>query len=102
MGKYCYKRLPIGVSNSPDISQQNMNDLFHGIEFIRVYIYDLLILIKVDWTYHVHKLQPTLNKLKEKRLKCNIEKSFFGKTEMEYLRFWVTHDGAKPINKKIK
>ena len=42
-GKYCYKRLPMGVADSPDISQQNMNDLFHGFKFICAYIYDLLI-----------------------------------------------------------
>ena len=39
-GKYCYKRLPMGVADSPDIPQQNMNDLFHGFEFICAYIYD--------------------------------------------------------------
>ena len=34
-GKYCYKRLTMGVANSPAIFQQKMNDLFHGFEFIR-------------------------------------------------------------------
>ena len=33
-----------------------MNDLFHGLEFTRVNIYDLLVLTKVDWTDHVQKL----------------------------------------------
>ena len=42
-----------------------------------------------------------LNKLKGKWLKCNIEKSFFGQTEMKYLGFWVTRYGVKPINRKI-
>ena len=46
MGKYRYKCLPMGVQNSPDIFQQKMNDLFHGFEFIRAYIDDLLILTK--------------------------------------------------------
>ena len=55
-GKYRYKRLPMGVANSRDIFQHKMNDLFHGFEFIRVYIYDMLILTKGDWTYHVHNL----------------------------------------------
>ena len=27
--KYCYKRLTMGISDSPDISQHKMNDLFH-------------------------------------------------------------------------
>ena len=47
-GGYCYKHLPMGVANSPDIFQQKMNDLFHGLEFIRAYIDDLLILTKGD------------------------------------------------------
>ena len=55
-GKYRYKCLPMGVANSPDIFQQKMNDLFHGFEFIRVYIDDMLILNKGDWTDHVQKL----------------------------------------------
>ena len=49
--------------------QQKMNGLFHGFEFIRVYIYDLLILTKVDWTDHMYKLELTLNKLNKKELK---------------------------------
>ena len=61
----------------------------------------MLILTKGDWTDHIQKLESTLNKLKEKGLKCNIEKYFFGQTEMEYLGFWVTCDGVKPINRKI-
>ena len=28
--------------------------------------------------------------------------SLFGRTEMEYLCFWVTYDGVKPMHKKIK
>ena len=36
-------------------------------------IYDLLISTKVDWTYYLQKLQPTINKMKEKGLNCNIE-----------------------------
>ena len=55
-----------------------------------------------DWTYHVQKVQLTLNKLKGKRLKWNIEKYFFGKTGVEYLGFWVTRNGVKPINKNTE
>ena len=36
--------------------QQKMNDLFHGFEFIRVYIYDILILTTADCIDHVQKL----------------------------------------------
>ena len=39
---------------------------------------------------------------KGKRTKFNIEMSLFGNTEMEYIGFWVTYDGVKPIDKKYK
>ena len=55
-GKYHYKRLPMGISNSPDIFQQKMNYLFHGFNFIRAYIDDLLVLTKGYWTDHEQKL----------------------------------------------
>ena len=42
-GKCWYKRLTMGVDNYRDIFQQKMNDLFHGFEFIRTYIDDLVI-----------------------------------------------------------
>ena len=41
--KYRYKRLPMGASNSPDIFQEKMKEMFHGFEFIQAYINDLLI-----------------------------------------------------------
>ena len=79
-----------------------MNDLFHGFEFIRGYIDNLLILIKGYQKDHIQKLELTFNKLKVKGLECNTKKSFFGQTKMEYLGFWVTHNGVKPINRKIE
>ena len=40
--------------------------------------------------------------MKEKGLKFDIKKSLFAQTEMDYLGFWITYDGVKPINKKIE
>ena len=45
-----------------NIYQHKMNDLFHGCEFIRVYIDNLLVLTKVYWKYHVQKIELNLNK----------------------------------------
>ena len=43
-----------------------------------------------------------LQNLKENGLKYNIEKSLFGKNEMESLGLWVTRNGIWPINKKLE
>ena len=92
----------MGVANYRDILQQKMNDLFHGFEFIRAYIDELLILTKVCCTDHVYRLELILNKLKEKRLKYNTEESYFRQTKMEHLGFLVTRNYVKPVNKNIE
>ena len=97
--KYGYKRLPMGVANSPEIFQQKINVLFQGIYFVPTYTYELLIPKKRDRTYHVQKLEWTLKKLKESGLKYNTEKYFFRQTKMEYLGFRVTQNCVKPIDK---
>ena len=43
-GKYHYKHLPMGVSNSPKHLQQKMKYLFQVFEFIRAYIDSLFII----------------------------------------------------------
>ena len=43
-GKFEYQKLPMGFFNSPDIFQENMNELFNSLEYVRVYIDDLLII----------------------------------------------------------
>ena len=37
-GKYEYQRIPMGLCNSPDIFQEKMNELFHGLDYVRAYI----------------------------------------------------------------
>ena len=87
-GKYRYKRLTMGVSNSPDMFQEKMNKMFRGFEFIRAYIDDQLIITKVDLSNHLEKLERKLQKLKENGLKWNIYKSYFGKDRDVISRFW--------------
>ena len=67
----------MGVTNSPDIFQQKMNDLFRGFEVICAYIDKMLILTKEDWTGHVQKLELTFSNLKEEGIECNIENKSF-------------------------
>ena len=54
---------------------------------------------KGDWSDHLNKIERVL-KNQDNRLKCNIENSLFGKTQMEYLGFWVMQTGIHPVNKK--
>ena len=100
-GKYEYQRLPMGLCNSPDIFQEKMSSLMAGLEFVRTYIDDLLIITKSDWADHITKLEKVFYRIKKAGLKVNAKKSFFGKTGLEYLGYWITRSGVMPVPKKI-
>ena len=93
-GKYEYQKLSMGLSNSPDILQEKMNELLSGLEYVRAYIDDLLILTTDSWDTHINQLDEVLNRLQKAGLKVNANKSFFSRSELEYLGFRVTHNGS--------
>jgi hypothetical protein len=101
-GKYEYQRLPMGLCNSPDIFQERMSDLMTGLEFVRAYIDDILVTTTSDWDDHLDKLDQVLTRLESAGLKINAKKSFFGRSETEYLGFWITRTGISPLPKKVE
>ena len=101
-GKYEYLRLPMGLCNSPDIFQEKMSELMEGLEFARAYIDDLLVITTGSFNEHLNNLEEVLSRLSESGLKVNATKSFFGRTELEYLGYWITQNGVKPLSKKVE
>ena len=101
-GTYRYKCLPMGVSNSPYIFRMKWTKCSTIRIYLSLHRQPIKITTKGDWFDHLEKLEPKLKKLKHNGLKCNIKNQFFGKTDMEYLGFWVTRNGILPINKKVE
>ena len=101
-GKYEYQRLPMGLCNSPDIFQENMYELFIGLDTVRVYIDDLLHVTKGYWAEHLTVLEDMFTRLQEAGLKVNASESCFDAHKFDYLGYNVTCDGVMPIPKKVK
>ena len=87
---------------SPDIFQEKMSDLMAGLEFVRTYLDDLLIISNSTFEDHLHQLQVVLRRLRRAGLKVNAEKSSFFAPEIEYLGYMLTKDGIKPVQKKVQ
>ncbi|MFM8622685.1 MAG: RNase H-like domain-containing protein, partial [Holophagaceae bacterium] len=100
-GKYQYLRLPMGVSGAPDIFQAKMSSLMTGLEFVRVYLDDCLVLNKTSFEDHLKKLELALQRISDAGLRINAEKSYFGRGEIEYLGYWVTRGGIQPLPAKV-
>ena len=61
-----------------------------GLEFARAYIDDLLIVSTGDFSNHLRHLDEVLSGLNASGLKINAGKSFFARTQLEYLGYWIT------------
>ena len=100
-GCLSYLRMPMGVSSSADIFQERMSELMRGLDFVRVYIDDVLMVSKNSFLDHLFKLDEVLRRIRQAGLKINAKKSFFAKGELEYLGYWVTRKGIQPMPKKV-
>ncbi len=79
-----------------------MGELFADLEFARAYIDDLLVISSGTFEDHLDKLEQVLKRLQEAGLKVNASKSFFAREELEYLGYWITQEGIKPLSKKVE
>lgn len=66
-GKYSYAKLPMGLSCSPDILQNIMNELLGDLQYVLVYIDDILILNTKTETAedHIAKIDQVLKRLEK-------------------------------------
>ena len=79
-----------------------MNKLFHGLEYVRTYIDDLLMISNKSFEDHITKLDKVLSKLNQKGFNANAEKSYFAKDELEYLGFRIIRQGIMPLPDKVE
>jgi RNase H-like domain found in reverse transcriptase/Reverse transcriptase (RNA-dependent DNA polymerase) len=99
-GNYRYNRLPMGVSQAPDISQEIMEDLCRNFNEVDVYIDDVGVFSK-DWTTHCASLSTVLNVLETNEFTVNPAKCEWAVQETDWLGYWLTPVGLKPWKKKI-
>ncbi len=101
-GKYRYKRLPMGIKVAVDVFQEVMTELFSDLDYVRVYLDDILIVDNGSLEDHMHKVSICLGRLEKAGFKANVRKSLFAVEELEYLGFWLTRTGIQPQPKKVE
>jgi hypothetical protein len=104
MGKYKYKRLPMGIKIAPDVFQKVMSKFVQDMEYIKTYLDDLLILTNSSSSFkdHLLKLEMVLARLSTPGMKVNISKSKFFAEQIEYLGYWITRQDIQPIRNKVE
>ncbi len=92
----------MGFARSADIFQAKMGNLMATLEYIRVYIDNLLVVTKGNLNDHLDKLKQVFIQLRDAGLKINATKSIFCAQETEYLGYILTRGGIKPQPKKAQ
>ena len=57
----------MGLCNSPDIFQEKINELLNGLDYVRTFIDDLLIISNKSFGDHINKLDKMPSKLNQKK-----------------------------------
>ncbi len=73
-----------------------------ALEYVRVYIDNLLVITKSSHDDHLGKLEQVFIRLHDAGLKINAAKAFFCAQETEYLGYILARGGMKPQPKKVK
>ena len=71
----------MGLCNSSDIFHVKMDELFNGLDYVKVYIDDLLIISNGNFEDHLNKGKIVWKKLKAATIKINVEKLFFARNK---------------------
>jgi hypothetical protein len=101
-GLYSYQKLPMGVSAAPNIFQGIMTKLLGNLDFIKVYINDILITSNGSYKDHLTKTRMVLKRLASIGFRVNLKKSFFAVDNVEYLGYQLTRKGLSPQPKKVE
>ena len=92
----------MGITNSPDFFQSVMHPLFDDMPTVECFIDDIGIFTSGSFLEHLSAVAEVLRRLEDAGFTVNPLKCEWAVTSTEYLGFFLTIDGLKPMPKKIE
>ena len=100
-GRYCFRKLPFGISSAPELFQNRMNCILEGFAGVLGHMDDVLIHGKTEEEHDAH-LQAVLEKLSAVGITLNLKKCEFNKTRIKFLGHIIDQEGIHPDPQKIE
>ena len=99
-GRFCFHRLPFGITFAPENFQKRMLSILSGVERVLCMMDDILVHGKTQ-EEHDSRLQEVLQRIQRSGLTLNKEKCFFSLPEVKFLGQVIDSEGIGPDPDKV-
>ena len=99
-GRFCFRRLPFGITSAPEHFQRRMQEILEGLDGIAGLTDDILVHGKTQ-EEHDQRLQKALQRISDAHLTLNKEKCLFS---VNWVKFWghiIDQYGIHPDPEKV-
>ena len=100
-GRFCYNRLPFGITSAPSIFQRIMDQVLQGLPNIHCFLDDILVTGNDD-AHHLENLKAVLNRLEQFGLRVQKGNCEFIQSSLEYLGHVIDAKGLHKSPDKIR
>ena len=99
-GLFEFVRMPFGLKNAAQAFQRLMDSTLAGLDFLFVYLDDILVASNSVLEHKEHLLL-LFDRLEEHGLVVKVEKCLFGVPEIDFLGHRVSSEGIRPLPTKV-
>lgn len=100
-GRFCYKRLPFGISSGPEIFQREVSKVLDGLHGVVCQMDDIVV-FGSSREEHDHRLEAVLVKLSKAGITLNKNKCEFARREVKFLGQIVGAQGVEMDTSKLE
>ena len=93
-GRYCFNKMPFGISSAPEHFQKRMSKILSGLEGVLCLMDDVLVFGR-DMKEHDERLTAALNRIKAAGATLNPSKCQFRKSQLKFLGHLLDQDGIQ-------
>jgi hypothetical protein len=99
-GRYCFKRLPFGISSAPEIFMRKMHELLQDQPGVVTYMDDILVFGNSK-EQHDQRLKQVVEIIHNSGLRLNKAKCIIGKEHIDFLGHRISSAGIQPSPEKV-
>ena len=100
-GLFEFLRMPFGLKNAAQAFQRLMDTVGQGLDFIFIYMDDILVFSRSRQAHYDH-LRQLFNRLHQYGLVVNVDKCQFGRSTIDFLGHRISPQGVIPLPDKVQ